>query len=138
MLTSKFVIRLVEAQQQIMLLPLSNGQHISRRFLTPMSAYEQKIQSKQLLPDKDQKNTTQELENLFNTLKTYTPKPVRVDKSGGGFFGRFMKKDQGPPKIELMNTNAPKGMYIYGSVGGGKTTLMDMFYDCCVDVGENT
>ncbi|XP_060523923.1 putative ATPase N2B [Cylas formicarius] len=33
-----------------------------------------------------------------------------------------------------MKTNrkaAPKGLYIYGAVGGGKTMLMDMFYESC-------
>ncbi|KAL1505949.1 hypothetical protein ABEB36_005392 [Hypothenemus hampei] len=27
--------------------------------------------------------------------------------------------------------NIPNGLYIYGSVGGGKTMLMDLFYDIC-------
>jgi len=27
--------------------------------------------------------------------------------------------------------DAPKGLYIYGAVGGGKTMLMDLFYNCC-------
>ncbi|XP_013106442.2 putative ATPase N2B [Stomoxys calcitrans] len=136
MLSSKVWISLVDAQQQVLLLSTAlSTQKLSRRYLTPMQAYEQRLQSKELLPDKDQKQTTQELEDLYNTLKTYQPKPVRVEApGGGGFFGRFMKKEQAAPKIELLNETAPKGMYIYGSVGGGKTTLMDMFYNCCVDI----
>ncbi|XP_075165580.1 putative ATPase N2B [Haematobia irritans] len=137
MLSPKVLVRLVDSQQQILLLSsaLCSPQQLSRRFLTPMQAYEQRIESKELLPDKVQKKTTQELEDLYNTLKNYQPKPVRVEtSSGGGFFGRFMKKEQSAPKIELLNTTAPKGMYIYGSVGGGKTTLMDMFYSCCDDI----
>lgn len=138
MLSSKVGVRLVvEAKHQVLLFSVPS-QKITRRFLTPMSAYEKRIESKKLLPDKVQKATTQDLENLYHAIKNYTPSPVKAQTSGGGgLFGRFLKKEQAAPKIELLNETAPKGLYIYGSVGGGKTTLMDMFYDCCVDVGEN-
>ncbi|XP_061398742.1 putative ATPase N2B [Musca vetustissima] len=135
MLSSKIAVRIVaEAHQQVLFLSVPS-QKMTRRFLTPMTAYEQRIESKKLLPDKVQKATTQDLENLYHAIKNYTPTPVKTQTSGGGgLFGRFLKKEQAAPKIELLNETAPKGLYIYGSVGGGKTTLMDMFYDCCVDI----
>ena len=38
------------------------------------------------------------------------------------------------PKNRLDPSKRIQGLYIYGSVGGGKTMLMDMFFDCCENV----
>lgn len=141
MLASKLAIRFVgsaleQQQQHILLLAVNGQQCTSRRFLTPLIVYEKKINEKQLMPDKAQKATSQQLEDLYNTLKNYTPKPVKTKARGGrGIFGNFLRKDKpNSSSIQLLNTASPKGLYIYGSVGGGKTTLMDMFYDCCTNV----
>ena len=143
MLASKVAIRLVgnalEQQQQNFLLLAVNGQQCtSRRFLTPLIVYKKKIDEKQLMPDKAQKATSHQLEDLYNTLKDYTPKPVKAKSRGaGGIFGNFLRKEKpNTSSIQLLNTTSPKGLYIYGSVGGGKTTLMDLFYDCCTHVSH--
>ncbi|XP_023307218.2 putative ATPase N2B [Lucilia cuprina] len=141
MFTSKIVVRFVgsalEQQQQFILLA-ANGQHASRRFFTPMQVYEKKVEEKKLMPDKAQKNTAQQLEELYNTLKDYKPTPVKsAAQGGGGFFSKLLKKEKtGSSSIQLLNTSSPKGLYIYGSVGGGKTTLMDLFYDCCTNIDK--
>lgn len=100
-----------------------------RRFLSPLAAYNKHLDSGKLLPDEHQKNAVLELEKLYESIQNYTPKAVTSSSNGGGFFGFFSSvKDDSSSSV---SSAAPKGVYLYGSVGGGKTTLMDMFFDCC-------
>lgn len=140
MFTTKLVVRLtsssLEQQQQFLLLALSS-QKATKRFFTPVQLYEKRVEEKKLMPDKAQKKCAQQLEDLYNVLKDYKPTPVKaIDQSSGGFFSKLWTKDKsaGSNAVKLLNNSAPKGLYIYGSVGGGKTTLMDLFYDCCTNV----
>lgn len=94
---------------------------------TPLSALKEKIQSGELLADEHQRKATEALEKLFKQIQTYKPTPSEKSSGFFGFLGR-----NGSNKEQTI----PKGLYLYGSVGGGKTTLMDMFYDCCSDVGK--
>lgn len=43
----------------------------------------------------------------------------------GGFFER---KSSNKPNFEI-SENVPKGIYMYGDVGSGKTMMMDLFYE---------
>lgn len=61
-----------------------------------------------------------DLQKLYEQLKTYEPK---TEGNISKWFSFGQKKKEVDPVM--------KGLYIYGSVGGGKTMLMDMFYDCC-------
>ena len=45
--------------------------------------------------------------------------------SFGSFFGAKPSKQPTTP----IPSNLPKGLYMYGDVGSGKTMLMDLFYD---------
>ena len=44
------------------------------------------------------------------------------------FTSLFHRRPQKPQATQL-TANSPKGLYMYGNVGSGKTMLMDMFYD---------
>jgi cell division protein ZapE len=55
----------------------------------------------------------EKLQILSNRLSSYTP-PLRAD-----FFTFFTRR----------RGTIPKGLYIFGGVGTGKTTLMDLFYE---------
>lgn len=89
----------------------------------PLSALNKKIEEKSLMPDEHQLKVVGELQKLYEVSNNYNIPATAI----GGWFSFARKK----PKIE----NEIKGLYIYGSVGGGKTMLMDLFFDCCKVIG---
>lgn len=92
----------------------------------PIKILQEKIHAGELKPDDHQNRVMEELQTLYDTIQTYTPPEIQSKSS-------FLKW------LPIKNTksrknNTPKGLYIYGSVGGGKTTLMDLFYESCHSV----
>ncbi|TNN78248.1 Lactation elevated protein 1 [Liparis tanakae] len=79
-------------------------------FRGPLDHYDGLIRDQSLREDEHQKAVMQTLDQLHKTLRGYSNTPK-------SFFSKFFPK----PK-------APKGYYIYGDVGTGKTMVMDMFY----------
>lgn len=73
--------------------------------------YQDKIETGELKPDEAQSAVARRLDRLAEALADYAPKPA-------GFFARLVGAKTGP---------APKGLYIQGEVGRGKTMLMDLF-----------
>ena len=65
-------------------------------------------------------------------LATYEPPRVvhpsisSLKPPSKGLFGALFGKKKPTTRIP---DNLPKGMYMYGDVGSGKTMLMDLFYD---------
>lgn len=87
----------------------------SENGLGPSGVLRNKINSGELLSDEHQERVAESLQIVFNNIQDYTPPVSNI------FSKLFAKKSK--KKI-------PKGLYIYGSVGGGKTMLMDLFYEC--------
>ncbi|XP_013776734.1 AFG1-like ATPase [Limulus polyphemus] len=81
-----------------------------------VALYQHKVETGQLLPDEHQENIVNYLQELNIKIKGYTP-PKQ------GFFQKFFGTGK---QLEV-----PKGLYLYGAVGRGKTMLMDMFHDNC-------
>lgn len=94
----------------------------------PIRVLEQKIQSGELKEDKHQEQVMIALQKLYETIQTYEPP---VPAAANRLFGKWFSPKSAKSSI---NDSIPKGLYIHGSVGGGKTTLMDLFYDCCKTV----
>ncbi|XP_066902446.1 putative ATPase N2B isoform X2 [Halyomorpha halys] len=84
--------------------------------LSPIQALETLITKGELREDPHQKIIVQELEKVYLDIQNYSPAKV-------GFFAKLFHQSNA--------INSPKGIYLYGAVGGGKTMLMDLFYGCC-------
>ena len=87
----------------------------------PFNVLKKKIENKELEPDKHQQEVVIELQKIYELVKSYEPPAQGSNLTKWFSFGK--------DKEEV--SSAPKGLYIYGSVGGGKTMLMDIFYDSC-------
>lgn len=74
----------------------------------PQQRYQQEIDDGTLLPDRRQAIVIRSLQRLYDDLRN----PVKK---------KWWARQQ---------PGAAQGLYIYGSVGRGKTHLMDLFYDC--------
>ncbi|XP_047020216.1 putative ATPase N2B [Helicoverpa zea] len=87
----------------------------------PWSVYSERVSNGALSKDTHQENVVRNLQKVYEEVVAFE-RPVLHTQSAGSLFS-FFRKPQ-PQKII-----APKGLYIFGSVGGGKTMLMDLFYE---------
>lgn len=78
----------------------------------PVNILKERINSNIVRPDKLQLAVVQDLQSVYENIQNY------VLPTSSGNIGKII----------------PKGLYIYGSVGGGKTMLMDLFYESCEKV----
>ena len=77
-----------------------------------IARYEELLASSELRPDPDQRVTVERLDRLATAL---AEQPVK-----GSLLWRMLGKAPVPPR----------GLYMWGGVGRGKSMLMDLFYDC--------
>lgn len=82
---------------------------------TFLDYYDRQIAGNQLKKDPTQRQIAAAITGLEARLSTYQP-------PGNSLFSSLFG-----PKKQI--TSSPKGLYLYGGVGRGKTMLMDMFYD---------
>ncbi|KAK5018499.1 ATPase [Cryomyces antarcticus] len=101
----------------------------------PIAEYEERVHSGRLRDDEHQRTIIQSLQDLYDMLAHYkAPKVIqptieslqpRKKSLFGSLFGGGHKEKTA---IEI-SSDLPKGIYMYGDVGSGKTMMMDLFYD---------
>jgi cell division protein ZapE len=80
----------------------------------PLAVFHARLTAGELAPDPLQARAAERLQQLWDELQNYAPKP------GAGFLARLGFGKPAP--------RTPKGLYIYGRVGRGKSMLMDSFF----------
>ncbi len=78
-----------------------------------LARYKQLVAAGELKPDAEQEAAATRLDRLQRELEAQPAKP--------GLFGRFFSK---------MDHAIPRGLYVWGNVGRGKSMLMDLFHSC--------
>ncbi|MDO5652008.1 MAG: cell division protein ZapE [Moraxella sp.] len=79
--------------------------------MSPYQRYEAALATGEFSKDDVQAQAMHYLDTLYHEI-------VNAKEGGAGFFGLFKSKPA-----------SPKGLYMWGGVGRGKTWMMDMFYD---------
>ncbi|KAL9017087.1 MAG: hypothetical protein Q9185_005547 [Variospora sp. 1 TL-2023] len=100
----------------------------------PLDEYNERVQSHRLRDDEHQRAIMHNLQGLHDMLadyhapKVFHPSIESLRPQPQSFFGALFHAKPAK-KHTLIPSNLPKGLYMYGDVGSGKTMMMDMFYD---------
>ncbi|KAI9677726.1 MAG: hypothetical protein M1829_002498 [Trizodia sp. TS-e1964] len=116
---------------------LATVQNVNPHNRGPIDEYNARVDSGRLRNDEHQRNIVEILQHLSDDLKEYQPPKVihpdlkewKSAKSGSIISNLFHLKSSSKISKPQIPENTPKGLYLFGDVGCGKTMLMDMFYD---------
>lgn len=106
----------------------------------PTALYRQRVKQGTLREDPHQLPIVADLQRVYDELLSYEPPAVPeplVDvgpssSATAGFFGRIfgrLSSAATAPAIPDIPPNVPKGLYLFGDVGCGKSMLMDLLYE---------
>lgn len=82
--------------------------YLLRMVKTPLNIYEHHLTSGHIKPDSQQRQAIIKLDAIYQQLSTLKKSWVK----------------------RLLSKSKPRGLYMWGSVGIGKTYLMDLFFEC--------
>ena len=115
----------------------------STKVVSPITAYREAVDAGQIASDNHQLKVVDKLEELFLSLDrtdtdsnvTQVPDFLKKEYFKPHTFLHDMEKRLKKTVRQVRHEKIPKGLYIYGGVGVGKSYLMDLLYKCCVDSG---
>jgi cell division protein ZapE len=89
----------------------------------PLPAWRAMVVRGELAPDPAQEFAARRLQALWEVLRGYDTAALRPDP--GGLFGWLFRRKRVEPDAP---EGTPKGLYLVGEVGRGKSMLMDLFF----------
>jgi len=90
----------------------------------PLPAWRAKVARGELAPDPSQEFAARNLQTLWQALRGYDP-PVVARPAGGGLRERLFRRKT---EVFIAPAGTPRGLYLVGEVGRGKSMLMDLFF----------
>lgn len=102
----------------------------SSSIVTPKSVYGDRIKEGRLDSDPHQWKVVEAFQGLHGEYLEKAAQIRRHQEENSSFFSKFFSSSS----VSAANSDL-KGIYLWGTVGGGKTMLMDMFYDTMEGVG---
>ncbi|KAK1635181.1 AFG1-like ATPase-domain-containing protein [Colletotrichum phormii] len=101
----------------------------------PIQEYDRRVDNGILRNDEHQRGIIQSLQHLRDELVNYHAPEVKEPtlestKPAKSMFGSWFGGGKAAEAtIGAIPSNLPRGLYLFGDVGSGKTMLMDLFYD---------
>ncbi|KAG2221808.1 hypothetical protein INT45_013304 [Circinella minor] len=113
--------------------------------MSPLAQYDAlTVSGGRVRADKHQRHIVEQLDQLWNELQHYHPPEIKGTAQSGvaapnknqdeNLFRSFSKwlnksKSMTTDMATEIPDNVPKSLYVYGTVGTGKTMVMDLFYE---------
>ncbi|MFT9423999.1 MAG: cell division protein ZapE [Acetobacter syzygii] len=97
----------------------------------PLAVYRQRIATGDIKSDPDQARVVERLDQLWSELAAMPERRAQAAtpaSKGRGFLAGLAKKLMNQP--DQTTQDRPRGLYIVGRVGRGKTMVMDLFFGC--------
>ncbi|KAK1836895.1 protein AFG1 [Podospora conica] len=109
-------------------------ENVNTEDIGPIQEYDRRVAHGLLRNDEHQRGIIQSLQHLHEELRHYEARPVihpsleSLRPTKKSLFSWLGGGGSASP-VKPIPADLPRGLYLYGDVGSGKTMLMDLFYD---------